>query len=550
MVYTYILGRTRFFRRKDRVFLWYTNIYSLYRFGLTKDDKMERIAFIDLGSNSVRFVIYEISDTGSYRLIYQEKNSIRLSENMWGNHKLTEPAMNRALVSLQSYVHMAKALEVNSIKSVATAAVRLAKNGDEFIETVKRETGLDLECISGEEEARLGFLGVINTIGLKDFVIFDLGGASTEVTLVRNRQIEQSVSLPIGALTLTGTYQKGDEFTDKEYNKMIKAIRKVIEEQLWLKNTKMPLLGIGGTARNIAKMDQRKLSYPITKLHNYEIPYHRFTELLDEVRSKPLAQRKKINGLSSERADIIIAGMSIVYELFNYVNCKTLVVGGSGLREGLFYDYYGHNYLGGNPIIPDILIHSAENVLLEMTRHELVHAKYICRLADTLFEQWWSLHKGDNALRRCLQVASLLHDIGKRVNYYSHARHGCYMLVNSNLYGMTHIEQAFSAFLVMNSHGLTPKEYKNFLYGKLLDDEQRSIGQKLSIILAIAEALDESHEQLVMNLDSRISPDEVRLIIQYPKHRDIDITKGAVEKLVKPFKKEFKRQLEIEWSPQ
>ena len=108
---------------------------------------MERIAFIDLGSNSVRFVIYEISDTGSYRLIYQEKNSIRLSENMWGNHKLTDAAMNRAFASLQSYVHMAKALEVNSVKAVATAAVRLAKNGDEFIRTVKKETGLDLECI-------------------------------------------------------------------------------------------------------------------------------------------------------------------------------------------------------------------------------------------------------------------------------------------------------------------------------------------------------------------------------------------------------------------
>ena len=84
MGYTYILGRTRFFRRKDRVFLWYTNIYSLYRFGLTKDDKMERIAFIDLGSNSIRFVIYEISDTGSYRLIYQEKKFHSLKRKYGG----------------------------------------------------------------------------------------------------------------------------------------------------------------------------------------------------------------------------------------------------------------------------------------------------------------------------------------------------------------------------------------------------------------------------------------------------------------------------------
>ena len=504
---------------------------------------MERIAFIDLGSNSVRFVIYEISDTGSYRLLYQEKDSIRLSENMWGDHKLTQEAMNRALVSLQSYVHMAKAFEVDTIKAVATAAVRLANNGDEFINLVKQDTGLEIECISGVEEARLGFLGVINTIGLKDFVIFDLGGASTEVTLVRNRQIEKSVSLPIGALTLTGTYQKGEEFTDKEYNKMVKAIKQAIEEHPWLKNVKKPLLGIGGTARNIAKMDQRKLSYPITKLHNYEIPYHRFTELLDEVKSKPLAQRKKINGLSSERADIIIAGMTLVY-------CKTLVVGGSGLREGLFYDYYGQAYLGGNPIIPDILIHSAENVLLGMTRYELIHAKHVGKLADILYDQWQPLHKGDTALRRCLQVSSLLHDIGKRVNYYSHARHGCYMLVNSNLYGITHIEQAFSAFLVMNSHGLKPKEYKNFLYGQLLDDEQKAIGKKLSIILAIAEALDESHEQLITHLESRISPEEVQLIVHYPASRDISIIKGAVERLAKAFKKEYKRQLQIEWSPQ
>lgn len=508
---------------------------------------MKRIAFIDLGSNSVRFVIYEISKTGSYRLIYQEKESVRLSENMWGTHELTEEAMERSLRALKGFVHMADAMEANTIKAVATAAVRLAKNGDTFIKSVKERTGLDLECIAGEEEARLGFLGVINTIGLKDFIIFDLGGASTEITLVRNRHITKSVSLPIGALTLTGTYQKGDEYTPKELDKLTKVVKKTIKEYTWLRNVKLPLLGIGGTARNIAKMDQRKLSYPITKLHNYEIPYHRFHEILEEVKGKTLEERKKISGLSSERADIIIAGLTIVEELFNYVNTKTLVVGGCGLREGLFYDYYGAHYLGGNSIIDDILVHSAENVLLGMTKHELVHAKYITDLAIKLYDELEPLHRADKNTRRCLIAASLLHDIGKRINYYSHARHGCYMLVNSNLYGLSHVEQAFSAFLVMNSHGLTPKEYKNFLYGKLLDQEQRLLGQKISIILALAEALDESHEQFIRHLSVNLKYTSVLLVVTYLNGRDISVTKAAVEKLGKSFKKEFKKTLEIEW---
>ena len=355
------------------------------------------------------------------------------------------------------------------------------------------------------------------------------------------------MSLPIGALTLTGTYQKGDEYTPKELDKLTKVVKKTIKEHTWLRNVKLPLLGIGGTARNIAKMDQRKLSYPITKLHNYEIPYHRFHEILEEVKGKSLEERKKISGLSSERADIIIAGLTIVEELFNYVNTKTLVVGGCGLREGLFYDYYGEHYLGGNSIIDDILVHSAENVLLGMTKHELVHAKYITDLAIKLYDELEPLHRADKNTRRCLIAASLLHDIGKRINYYSHARHGCYMLVNSNLYGLSHIEQAFSAFLVMNSHGLTPKEYKNFLYGKLLDQEQRLLGQKISIILALAEALDESHEQFIRHLSVNLKYTSVQLVVTYLNGRDISVTKAAVEKLGKSFKKEFKKTLEIEW---
>ena len=508
---------------------------------------MERISFIDLGSNSVRFVITEVSDAGSYRLIYQEKESIRLSENMWEENRLTTEAMSRAIRSLKAFSHMAQTMACTRSFAVATAAVRLASNGDEFLKLVKEETGFDLECIAGEEEARLGFLGVINTIDLRDFVIFDLGCASTEITLVRDREIKKAVSLPIGALTLIGTYQAGADLTTEEYSNMVKAIQNILRDNKWLMNANLPLIGIGGTARNVAKMDQRRLNYPVTKLHNYILDKENFGTIVGLVKNKPLAQRKKIPGLSTDRADIIVAGLTIIQELMNYIGAEQLYVGGCGLREGLFYDYYGKEYLGGQAIIEDILMYSAKNILLGMDEGELIHAKFVAKLSSELFDKLEPLHHGSQRMKKLLTVAALLHDIGKRINYYSHARHGAYMLVNSNLYGISHIEQALCALMVMNSHGLTPKEYKNFIYGRLLNEELMAIGQHMSLVLALAEAFDESHEQFVTALHADIDEKIVTVVAKIKDDCDVSVTNAAVMKLEKSFKKEFNKQLKIIW---
>ena len=212
--------------------------------------------------------------------------------------------------------------------------------------------------------------------------------------------------------------------------------------------------------------------------------------------------------------------------------------------------------------VENMMREEGEAALLEVGIHG-IHPELVKLLGKMKFRTSY----GQNALKHSIEVAQLagllaaevgvdvrtakraglLHDIGKRINYYSHARHGCYMLVNSNLYGLSHVEQAFSAFLVMNSHGLTPKEYKNFLYGKLLDQEQRLLGQKISIILALAEALDESHEQFIRHLSVNLKYTSVQLVVTYLNGRDISVTKAAVEKLGKSFKKEFKKTLEIEW---
>ena len=513
---------------------------------------MKRVALIDLGSNSVRFVISEITDSGSYRLVYQQKESIRLSEGMWTHQMLTKPAMERAIKTLKSLSHMARDMGVTEIQGIATAAVRLATNGNSFIRRVYTETGIPLRAISGEEEAYLGFLGVVNTIGLDDFIVFDLGGASVEISLIEHRQLKKSVSLPMGALVMTGQFKSGHEFTNAEYKRMIRHIQEVLHRESWLKDARLPLIGIGGTARNIAKMDQREKNYPIPKLHNYKVKKVTIESLFQRVKETPWEERKKIPGLSSERADIIVAGMAIIRELIEYTKASSIIVSGCGLREGLFFQYYGQHYDGQEflqktGIIDDVVTHSTLNILRSFTPHDVDHSLYIAKLAKQIYKQWKELMPEGERLKLILRVASLLHDLGKQINYYSHARHSAYMIINSNLYGLSHREQLLSAFIASYSHGANSKFIKQSPYLSLLKEGDREIIQKLSFPLAIAEALEESHERTIYSIQSHIRDRQIDMYVEVKTLNYIPMMEMAIEKLKKQCKKEFKRELVIHW---
>ena len=513
---------------------------------------MKRVALIDLGSNSVRFVISEITESGSYRLVYQQKESIRLSEGMWTHQMLTKPAMERAIKTLKALSHMAKAMGVTEIQGIATAAVRLATNGNSFIRRVYTETGIPLRAISGEEEAYLGFLGVVNTIGLDDFIVFDLGGASVEISLIEHRQLKKSVSLPMGALVMTGQFKSGHEFTKIEYEAMVYHIQSLLKRENWLKDAKLPLIGIGGTARNIAKMDQRDKNYPIPKLHNYKVKKAVMEALFQRVKETPKEERKKIPGLSSERADIIVAGMAIIRELIEYTKASSIIVSGCGLREGLFFQYYGQHYDGQEflqktGIIDDIVTHSTLNILRSFTPHDVDHSLYIAKLAKQIYKQWKELMPEGDRLKLILKVASLLHDLGKQINYYSHARHSAYMIINSNLYGLSHREQLLSAFIASYSHGANSKFIKQSPYLSLLKEGDREIIQKLSFPLALAEALEESHERIIHSIQSHIRDKQIDMYVEVQTFNYIPMMEMAIEKLKKQCKKEFKRELVIHW---
>jgi len=240
---------------------------------------MEHIAIIDMGSNSIRFVIAQIKDNKAYSFVYQDKETIRLGQGLSRTGSLTEEGMAKALKSLHVYKHIMDIKGIKTCLAVATAAVRNADNGMLFLERIKKETGISMSVIAGEREAYLGYLGAINTIDIQDFILFDLGGASVELTLVKARNIVHAVSVPVGAVTITERFDTSGAVSEERLHTCLKFLRKTLAEVSWLKDVSLPLVGIGGTARNFAKMDQRARNYELPTIHNYLLLHDEFEKI-------------------------------------------------------------------------------------------------------------------------------------------------------------------------------------------------------------------------------------------------------------------------------
>ena len=377
---------------------------------------MERIAIIDLGSNSIRFIIMQIGEHGAYKLIYQEKKSIRLAEGMTLTSRLlTEEAQQRALSCLAVYSHIIEVQKIKKVLAVATAAVRNAINGASFLKRVRMSTGIPMTIISGKAEAALGFSGVSHTIDQKDFLLFDLGGASVEISLVKNKKRIHSISIPIGAVTLTEMFQSSSEVNQNKIETIQRFIQNVLSKVEWFPSEPLPVIGIGGTVRNLAKIHQRAVNYPLPKLHNYRFTVEDVFEEVRMITGKSYEERQKISGLSSERADIIIAGALVIQEILRKAKASYLTISGCGLREGLFFHYYDPIYDKNGEKQHDMLRCSVQNYLDTLPITYDFHTKYVTATALAMFDQWQKVHKLDPRMRDILAAAARLHDIGNLI---------------------------------------------------------------------------------------------------------------------------------------
>ena len=503
---------------------------------------MQRIAIIDIGSNSARLVISHIYKNGAYNMVYNQKEALRLSQKVDGQNLLTEEAFTSTLDTMRSFAHMCKIYQADKIIAVATAAIRNASNGPELVAKVAEQTGIQLHIISGKTEAYISYLGVINTLDVKNGIIFDLGGGSTELILFKNRKILESVSLPLGAVNTTGMFNTRNEMPPNVYNDLNAFVMSRLAQYPWLKQSNLPLIGVGGTARTVAKIIQRAKKYPATKIHNYSYPIQTFRSFFNKLCLTNLEQRKKISGLSTERSDIILAGSSIISCLLEATGAKKLITSGCGLREGLFYDYYSKS--NNVPLIAkNILERSRENTL-RLFESDTAHARHITKLALAMFDGWMELHKVRKSYRRLLETAALLHDIGITINFYSHARHSAYMIQNAKLFGLTHKEQIITSAIAGWHNGISKNYFKSRFYKEMLTENNWKLINKLSLLLALAESLDYSEMRMVHTLTPSFNKKNALLTLHAEHYPTIEM--HQLKDHLSWFKKAFGVELKVE----
>lgn len=291
---------------------------------------------IDIGTNSCRLFIAEVmkNEKGIDILneLIKEVEIVKLGEGVSENHFLKEEAIERTIECLKKYKETADKYNVKELKAFATSATRDAENREKFMKKV-RELGIEIKCISGEEEAKLNFLG--NSLVFNDrILVIDIGGGSTEFTLGKNNEIDFIKSIDIGAVRATEKFFSQDDYSQDNIEKCKEWVRKNIEEIKKIKNEEFKAVGVAGTATTQISVKKEMKIYDSQQVHMSEISVKELEENLELFISKKIEERKKIIGLEPKRADVIIAGTIILITILKELNKDKIIVSESDNLTG------------------------------------------------------------------------------------------------------------------------------------------------------------------------------------------------------------------------
>jgi len=512
------------------------------------------VSFIDIGTNSVRLLVVRLNPNHSYSILSQQKQQVRLGEGEFEEEEILPDAIERLVVVCKKFTELARSFNTEEFVAVATSAMREAANQQEILHLLRHESRLDVRVISGQEEARLIYLGVSSGINLEDRQAFfiDIGGGSTEVAIgdIHNYQFLDSFKL--GAIRLSNHYMS-DNVTEpvspESYKKIQQHVKDAIIHSLKKISNQKPELAVGssGTIMNLAEIAQKAFHQTGNSGENI-LSSRDLRKVIDLLCSLPLEQRRKIPGINPERADIIIPGAAILDVFMKELSFDSITITGRGLQDGLLVDYLSR--MDAFPLFGDLS--PRQRSVLQLGRScgiNEVHARTVTSLVLELFDtaKELKLHRYGDRERELLEYATFLHDIGSFISYTNHHAHSYYIIKNSELLGFDQKEVNFMANIARFHRKKTPRKKDPEIVE--LDTRERDALRILTTFIRLGESLDRSHTALVQHVRfSGVDKDTV--ILDVIARGDCQLEIWGVDAEKKAFEKIFGKKLVLERIPQ
>lgn len=502
---------------------------------------MMRIAAIDVGSNAMRMVIGEVDGSGRVNVIENIRLPVRLGQDVFSKGYLEEKTIQQTEEAFLHFRHVADGFNVARLRAVATSAAREAANKDLLVDRIFRTTGIEIEIISGEDEARLIHSAVTHVLDLKEkrTLLIDIGGGSIEVTISSGQNIISTDSYNLGTvrlLEILNTQNQSGQLFGKLVREFVEAARYRIERDIGDEKIQV-CVGTGGNVEEIGHLRQKLFKADSDRLVTLE----ELARLIERLNDLSYEERISKMKLRPDRADVILPASIVLHLIAHEAGVRQIMIPNVGLKDGILHEIAEELSKSFGTQRREQVWESALH-LGRKYQFDENHACLTARLAARLFEQTQSLHNlnGNNLLM--LEIGSLLHDIGHFINTIDHEKHGYYLLNANRLIGLSLREQNIVANLVRYHRRASPSmEDEDF---KSLPQKDRLVIFKLSALLSLADSLDISHTGKVTDVNLR--EEKTGWWMKLAGEKDLLLVSWAFEKRKSHFRDVFGVNLELD----
>ncbi|GGJ74714.1 exopolyphosphatase/guanosine-5'-triphosphate,3'-diphosphate pyrophosphatase [Anoxybacillus voinovskiensis] len=501
----------------------------------------EKYGIIDIGSNTIRLVIYERQKSGRLREMENVKAVARLRNYLTDEHILTEEGIFLLLDTLRSFQEITRHHQLERVICVATATIRQAKNKQEIIELVEKNTDFRMRVLTGEEEAYYGFLAVVNSTAITEAITVDIGGGSTEVTYYKDRELLESYSFPFGALSLRQAFVAGNVPTEEELKRLSVYLTEQFQSLPWLVEKKVPLVAMGGSARNIVQIHQLMKQYPLAGVHQYEMKRKHLLDVRKLLTSLSFEELQKLEGLSKDRADLIIPALEVFCALYDAVDASSFVLSRKGLRDGIFYEELIQPF--GTRLFPNVLQESFYELAqdYDIRLDDVQHVNQLLAQLVAQIRQLELYPITEEDVRDMKQAAHVFY-LGQYIDEEASSQHTFYLLANRTIDGLMHKDRVKLALIASYKNKPLFKQYIAPFSDWFSKDEQRRM-RFIGALVKFAHSLNDTKRKIVQHIALTKQPEAI--VMDITCTGDFRAEEYQAEKNKKQLEKLWKQPIEL-----